>query len=420
MINIRKYVLTLWALVFLAATVSGQSQLSVNPDTVEDNVSVGHPHRFQFTIENTASNRTLNNITLGDTEFLNWSSNKFSLNGSESKPVNATFYTERDGQFNASLPTTYTVDGTQSQGPNISTVIDAFYLDTNISLKIFETDFELQFGEQDSSVFRVTNTGNETAYNVTLNGGNVSFDQSSGVNLDPGEDILVEYTVEIPKPEENPTNASNQSYNVPVTISGENFQNHSFNASVFIEYKQYNETEQAKSIAEEWLEIERQRLEYCRSVDFEAPICEGNGFVVRENVTETEYRTPASNYTLTNNTVAALQEIPGLVRSQNDTLEDVLRRTNLLEARFDRELDEAEKNISSNLSRVTSQVENNSEKMKEINRTVVSYIRSEEREESNQTTVNIILALGVVLVALLSRADKIKEIWHHKFGHNGW
>jgi len=410
-IAIRKPVLLTVAAVFVLGSAAAQS-LSVAPSSIEDNVSAGHVHEYNFTVENTGSTN-LENVTLGNTSYLEWSSNRFTLNSSETRSVNASIYTEEDTLLNTTLETNYTVNGSTQDGSNISVDVDTFYRDTNASIDVLNRDFELGFGESDSSAFTVTNTGDETAYNVSLSGGNVTFDRDSGFQIEPGEDVLVQYDVSIPKPEVNATEATNQTYSVPVTVSAANFEEKSFSADVFVPFKQYDTEEEEKSLVQEILENREALIEFCSMEENEDSLLCGNQIVRYRNVTETEYRTPQANVTLTEDEIESLKQ---LANERNETLEKLLRRTKLLESYFDSELQETESKISSNLSSVDSEVEDLKRRENRRWDNVSEFIQEEKREEQGQTTNQIIIGLLLAGLVVVTRADKIQEKWNEWFG----
>jgi uncharacterized membrane protein len=399
------------AALVLSGTALAQS-LSISPGSIEDNVSAGHVHQYNFTVENTGSAQ-MQNVTLGNTSYLEWSSNRFTLNSSETRSVNASIYTEEDTLLNTTLETNYTVNSSTETGPNISVDVETYYRDTNASIDVLNREFELEFGESDSSAFTVANTGNETAYNVSLSGGNVTFDRDSGFQIEPGEDVLVQYDVSIPKPEENATEATNQSYEVPVTVSAANFEDKSFSADVFVPFKQYDSEEEEKSLVEQILENREALIEFCSMEENEDSLLCGNQIVRYRNVTETEYRTPQANVTLTEDEIESLKY---LADQRNETLEKVLRRTKLLESYFDSELEETTSKISSNLSSVESEVQDLRRRENRRWSNVSEFIQEEKREEQGQTTNQIIIGLLLAGLIVVTRADKIKEKWTEWFG----
>ena len=294
---------------------SAAAEIEVTPGTLNESVTVGEDYSYEFTVSNTDENQSVRNVTLEETEWLNWSRNDFSINESSSTTVNASIQVSQPGQFNESLTASYrgwnTTDGNESntssgewisrEDPVVDVFLDSNWPGTDVEVDVFQSSYELQFGEADNSVIAVQNNGNATARNVTLQGKDISFGES-GVDIPAGDDKLFEFNVSLPLPDGNVTAATNQSYSRGLQVSGENFQTRSANLSVFVPYKDYNEDQ----VSEEE-QLRELYFEVCGDGSSDNLICRGT---VVETETETRYinHTPESNVTLTDPELKAIKQ----------------------------------------------------------------------------------------------------------------
>jgi len=388
--NNRLPILALAVILFASTAVAQVPDLNVVPDRVEDNVSAYNSHGFDVTFSNQDSSQSIHNVTVENTSYLSWSDYSFDLAPSESKTVNASFYTENITRFNKSLRTEYGYAGSDNRfdGPNISFNISTYYEDTTVNLSTFETDFELEFGESDSSVFTVKNTGSERAFNVSLEGEDIEFARDSGFDIPPGEDVLVEYNVSIPLPEEDATEKTNQTYVRTVNVSGENFNETSFNTSVFVPFKQYDTEEEERSLVDQF-------VEFCSDPEnSDSIICSDRQIVRYENNTETVYRTPEANVSLTEEEILALKE---LSNTTTDKYEDILHRVRLQQNTFRSELKETRSNFSESFGEVENATESNREMIRDVNQTVNEFGEVQVQEARNRTFwMMLLFALGAL------------------------
>lgn len=392
MISIKgKSLLLVLFVMFSGLAVAQVPELSVSPSTIDESFAAPGSHNVVLDFRNQGSSR-IYNVTLEDTEWLNWSVNRFDVNSSSMRNVTGVLSTERPRRINETFEVLYYWNESNSTGlstnssyyPDIVFQVETFYPETSVSANAFQTDFELQFDEVDSSVLSVDNQGNETAYNVTLNGSDVSF-ESSGFELPGGDDRLVRFNVSLPKPEENATAATNQSYTRTVTVSGPNFQEQSFNISVFVPYKQYDTEEQEEDLLEGVLSSRQEILEFCSNPKVQDSFLCGGQIVEYRNRTEYVYRTPKSNETLNESTILALEKLA----NQETTGENLTRQ----------EL----RNMSRRLAQQLKKNQNTTEQMLEIyNQTRQAEVEeAEKRTELAQTRT---MMIGVVTVVILLAA----------------
>ncbi|WP_313694219.1 glycoside hydrolase family 2 protein [Halorarum halobium] len=362
------------------------------PDEVDRNVSAYNQHEFEFSFTNQDSSRKIYNVTLENTSYLTWEQNKFNLNASQTRTVNALFYIENITTINDTLESSYKYSGSDNDfsGPNISIEVSTFYRNTSISVEPFETSFELPFGESDSSVFRVENTGTKTAFNVTVEGEDVEFSRNS-FDVAPGEDVLVQYNVSIPKPDSNATAATNQTYSRTVQVSGENFNQTEFTASVFVPFKQYD-TEEAEEEAIDTL------VQFC-SDNPEATICSGEQIVKWRNNTKYVNNTSIYRANFTEEQLTALQV---LANTRAEDYQDILQRVRLQQNTFRSELQKTRSNFSENLGEVENETQQNTRMIRSLNETINEYGERQLQEARNRTFY-VQLGVGIIVFYLVGR-----------------
>lgn len=387
------------ALLLLTILFTGISaaEVTVDPGFLNESVTVGENYSYEFTFTNTDPNQSVRNMTVGDTDWLSWSRNNFDINESSSTSVNASVQVQQPGQFNESLSTSYrawnesnsTENETNSsgewvdrEGPNIDVLLDSDWPSTGVSIDVFQSEFELQFGEEDNSVIAVQNNGNSTARNVTLSGHDIEFDES-GVEIPVDDDRIFEFNVSLPLPEENATAATNKTYTRTLEVSGENFESRSVNVSIFVPYKDYNEDQ----MTEENRLIELY-FEVCGDGSSDNLICRGT---VVETKTETKYinQTPESNVTLTDPELRAIKQYADHSPQRFTNLSNtVAKQQNLTRQEISR------------LIEVLEEEQSEDEQLRE-------YIREQER--SDQRT-NLFIALLFVLALFICAGVYIFKI----------
>ena len=290
--------------------------IQVTPQNITEELAANQEHRMQFQFYNNDSEYKVTNFSLQESEHIDWEDNHFNISAEETRTVNATVYKKHEGRFNHRFRPKYYYPGADNSfdAPPINFNITTYYRNTSISLEAFEKTFELDgLGDHANSVFEIDNTGNETGFNISVKGErNISFDQNDGFAVKEDESRIVSFNATVPVPEENPTNATNKTYHYNISVSGENFESREFGLELYVPFEQYNETTEGQTIAERWLELEKERLEYCRSVEFESAICKDRFTVVKNN-TEYVNQTPESNLTLTEPELEALKELAASV-----------------------------------------------------------------------------------------------------------
>lgn len=395
-VNTIRRISALLVLIILLAG-SAAAEVEVAPSTLNDSVTVGENHSYEFTFTNTDPNQSVRNVTVEDTEWLDWSRNSFDLNESSSTSVNASIQVQQPGQFNETLSTSYrawnesnsTENETNSsgnwidrEGPDIDVLLDSDWPSTDVEVDVFQSEFEFQFGEGDNSVIGVQNNGNNTARNVTLSGQNIQFAES-GVEIPADDDRIFEFNVYLPLPEENATAATNQTYTRTLVVSGENFESRSVNVSIFVPYKDYNEDQ----VTEE----ERLRelyFEVCGDGSSDNLICRGT---VVDTETETKYinRTPESNVTLSDPELRAIKQYAD---------QSPQRFTNLSHT-----VAEQQNLTRQEISRLVEELEEEQEEDEQLR----EYVREQER--SDQRT-NLFIALLFLLAGFIGAGVGVFKI----------
>lgn len=105
------------------------------------------------------------------------------------------------------------------------------YPATTISIITVQTNYSMKYGQQQEGVLTITNTGNETARNIILNGEWFSFSDNS-FNLDPGISKGIIYTIH---PVLNATDQTNKTHIKNISVSG-NFPTQIREFPIFISY----------------------------------------------------------------------------------------------------------------------------------------------------------------------------------------
>lgn len=369
------------------------AEVEVNPGSLNKSVTVDGNYSYEFTFTNTDENRSVQNVTIEDTEWLNWTRNSFDINESSSTSVNASLQVSQPGLYNETLSTSYSAwnqsnsTGNQTNssgewvsrdGPEIDVLVDADWPGTDVEVDVFKSDFQLEFGEVDNSVIAVQNNGNASARNVTLQGEDIEF-RESGVDIPAGEDKIFEFNISLPKPEGNATAATNQTYIRGLQVSGENFERHTVNLSVFVPYKDYKENE----VSDE----ERLRelyFEVCEDGSSNNLICRGT--VVKERTkTKIIEKTPKSNVTLTDPELRAIKQYANRSPQRYTKLaETVVQQENLTRQQFtqmfNRTLD------------ILEEEQREYEQLRE-------YIREQQRQEQQANFLRNLLIFVVLIVA---------------------
>lgn len=377
---IRKTSILLLTLLLLTGFAA--ADLTVQPDAVNETLEAGEEHSFEFTFNNTNENQTIDNITLEQPDWLSWNNTGFQINESDSQTVEATFYTETEQEFNTALETQYDIDGNTSIGPFIEFNADTYYPDTEVSVDVFQQSFEQDFEETAESVFLVENTGNETAYNVNLTGENTGFDINESFDLETGEDVLVEYQTTVPLPEEDITDATNQTYNQTVSVTGENFQVTGFDVEIFVPFQEYDEEERQRDL----VELMREFQEFCDDpANQDLPICGGDVIEVVEEEEVVE-ETTETNVTLSEEEVRDLQDLAnGSIDTTAEVEEALARQDNRTYA----ELNSTFSDIETHLEQDQQATQETTQAVNEL----TEYLESRERSRFIRNTLVMFFAL---------------------------
>lgn len=395
--------ISLIALLTILFTGFAAAEVTVNPSSLNESVTVGENYSYEFTFTNADPNQSVRNVTVDDTEWLSWSRNSFDINESRSTSVNASIQVQQPGQFNETLSLSYrawnesnsTENETNSsgnwidrEGPDIDVLLDSSWPSTDVEVDVFQSEFELQFGEADNSVIGVQNNGNSTARNVTLSGQEIQFGES-GVEIPADDDRIFEFNVSLPKPEENATAATNQTYTRTLEVSGENFESRSVNVSIFVPYKDYSDEEESKSREEELREL---FFEVCGDGSSDNLICRGT---VVETETETEIveRTPESNVTLTDPELEAIKQYSNQSPQRYTNLtETVVEQDNLTRQQFVQAFNRTFETLEEEQSE--------DEQLRE-------YIREQERSDQRTNLLIALFFLLVVFIGIVAGVIKI-------------
>lgn len=396
--TIRRISFAAILIILFAGTAA--AEVEVTPGTLNESVTVGEDYSYEFTVSNTDENYSVRNVTLEETEWLNWSQTSFSINESSSVSVNASIQVSEPGQFNESLTVSYqarnTTDGNESNTSSgewvnredsaVDVFLDSSWPSTDVEVDVFQSSYELQFGEVDNSVIAVQNNGNATARNVTLSGEDIRFSES-GVDIPPGDDKIFEFNISLPVPGGNATAATNQSYSRGLQVSGENFQAQSANLSVFVPYKDYNEDQ----VSEEE-KLRELYFEVCGSGSSNNLICRGT---VVETETETRYinHTPESNVTLTDPELRAIKQYANQSPQRYTTLaETVVEQENL-----------TRQQLTQTLNRTIDILEEEQAEDEQLRQ----YVREQERQEQRSSLLWKIFLVIVAIVAVSLYVVKI-------------
>jgi hypothetical protein len=408
---IRRTSALLLTVVLLGSTAAAQvPEFNVVPDTVDENLSAYNQHDLEFTFTNPDS-RDIFNLTLENTSYLSWDTNNFRLNSSQTKTVNASFYTENVTTFNETLTSTYKYGGSDNDfdGENISIQVSTFYENTGVNVSALNKDFELEFGATDTSAFTIENTGSEDAFGVELQAEDIKFDRSDGFTVPAGEDVLVQYDVSIPKPEDNATAATNRTYEREVTVSGENFNESGFTAEVFVPFKQYDTSEAQENFADRF-------VEFCRDYP-ESNFCTGEQIVEYRNNTKVVNNTPVYEANLTEDTKEALQI---LAQTRSEDYQDILNRVKLQQNTFRSELEATRSNFSENLEEVQEDYSEVNQSLQNVTE-MVRQTNQEELRESRSRTFWLQIGVFVLFLYVVGRGVRwTYENWEELTEDRRW
>lgn len=368
----------------MVGSVAGIPDLEVDTSEINrtgnQSVDANRVHEYNITFSNNDSSEKIYNVTLEnsssfqdrmlDNDYISFSDNRFNINASESKTVQALVEIPSPQKFNDSLEIPYYYNDTEGNDtgikfdankfPQIDFAFESEWVETNISKNVLENKFELDFEESGTSTFDIENEGSENAYYINLSGQDVSFEDDN-FNISRNDHRLIDFSVKIPKPDENATAKTNQTYTRTVNISGDNFESKSFDVEVFVPYKDYNESTDEKQ--KEFIEDLQDLQDFCNEEgNDDLPICGGE--VVRtENNTKVVNQTPVYEANLTN------EQLDNLANLSDVYLEDIngLRnRINNLKRRQDYNRKQLQKNFTSLRTELSQKVKENEETLQDI------------------------------------------------------
>lgn len=307
-----------------------EPQLELSPEsfnlTGNNTIPANRDNEFQVEFQNLDDSRPITNVSIPGNEYLSWSENGFRVNESSSKNVTLTVRSEVPESIDENISIDYryregneTFEAIQSQ-PVFDVVAETFFIDTEVSTRTLTTDFELDFGETGSSGFELRNIGNETAFNINASAPDVSVKNDQEFNLSVDDSRLLEFDVSIPKPEENATEKTNQTYTRTVLVTGDNFETESFTVEVFVPFKQYDQEEETRDLLEQYVELQQRRLELCEKESYQNTTLCGKQLVKTENQTVVEYR---NNITKVNFTNEEFEQLSRAIRAGNATEQDI-------------------------------------------------------------------------------------------------
>lgn len=293
-----KKILLAFLVLGISFSVSAVPDLSIEPSDVDrtgnKSLYVGQENRVDLTFVNEDSDEKIFDVSPESSGFVNnenvsirFSENGFNISAGENKTIQAIIETERPTTFSDSSPVIYeynSSDGMRtnsSKFPELSFNVETEYERTNVSLDVLKDSFEAGFNESRESTFVIENTGSERAYDINISGQDAEF-ESNGFGVPEGDYRNVDFSVKIPLPDENRTEATNQTYNRSVTVSGANFGSREFQVEVFVPYKDYMEDENERQ--KEFIEDLRELQEFCNQEEnVDLPLCGGEIVEYRNN-----------------------------------------------------------------------------------------------------------------------------------------
>jgi len=414
--------------VLVGAAAAAPPTLSLEPSTVDltgnHSIPAKHNHTVEFTFTNQDSVKKIYNVTLPEKPYLSYSSNRFDLNASASRNVTVTVSTGNPKRIRDNFTYNITDDGVRdpvrylyndtsgnSSGltfnaesfPLLQFNIDSYWVDTSVGTTALTNEFNLSLGESDRSVFELRNTGNETAYQVNLSGDDISFDQEQLFNLSATEDPMLPFTVEIPKPETNATEATNQTYLRTIRVSGENFPDAEIDLRVHVPYKEYSDGQQEDN--ESISPILEEFKEYCEST--------GNCSRIKETVykNRTVYRntTPVYPANFSNETVQALREL-----AENELEDDkaTRQRVDLLKQAVKTDISQLNRSMRQMLQTAINQSQQAKELAKETRETNQREVQIEQQQNQNIASQTMWTVIFLVIVGgLLGAAVGVYKLY---------
>ncbi len=397
-------------LAFTGSAAADVPEVTVSPNLLTKNWSAGHEHRAEFTFENNDTGDRVLNMTVPDTKYWNITPNKFDINASSTYTVEAVFYGESQNKIGQELNSTYYYGGSDNDfsGPALQTTVDLFYRSTSVTVQPFRRTFQdMELGESASSVFRVENTGNETAYNVEVNGSeNVELGKTGQFNLTSGEAVIVRYNVTIPTPETNKTAATNQTYTFDVEASAANSEISSFSAEAFVPFKQYDSIKKQKDVIEQLQKIQQ----FCQQDENEDLAICGSDVVKYRNRTKIINNTPQANVTLTEDELRSLKTI---ANKTDLGIENLVHRMKLQQNTIRHEQNQTRQVLKDIASELKERNRQQASKIRDLNQSLTRVYHEEQQEDKRRgfwgTVQAAVLGFLIISSGIYVGVQKLNE-----------
>lgn len=281
--------------------------------------------------------------------------------------------------------------------PNVSRVHDSAYdlevptsfvcsyNPSNVSLEVFISNFTLLPNATGRGVLRVVNPSVFWAYDVRVGGDWLSVDNSS-FDLAPSDFVLSFFNVTA---RVNLTNQTNKSYNLPLCVSGLNFERVCSNVSLFVPFFNFSNVSVNGSGGVQFIYIfdESQIEPYCRSFPSRCPVTN----VTQERLVERTI--------FTNITESSLNEALVDVASLDDKMTRVENKQTLLTEDTKKDIEDIKASIDSRLASTEFSMSNLSASIGLLAESLSNQSRSAERKNSvlDSSLTNLGLAMLVLL-----------------------
>lgn len=403
----KKTVISLIFLIGMVSSVAGVPQLEVSPTNytgVNGTLDANRNHQLPFEFYNNGSEEIVN-VTTPDSSFLDFERDKFDLDPNERKTVDATIFTRTPTQVRENVTFEYKYNdtsGNESQirfdrnsYPKVLFDFSTEWVNTEISFRTYESEFNLSLDETESTVFKLDNDGQETAYNIDVQGSDyVEILGTKKLNLTNTTDEIIEIRYGIPKPddEEEATALTNQTYRPTVTISGDNFESTQFRANVFVPFKEYDNIRTQEDLLDDLNNI----LEFCQD-NPQAPLCGGKLNVTDGN--ETQDNITVNKYNLTEDESQALQLLLEEEIGQSKNYTVLRNRIELLSNRVESQNSQTRNNLTRNLNDVISALEDVAEQNQKLAEAQERENQQEKSEQSFGIWVGVLVIGGGSFIA---------------------
>lgn len=366
-----KKILFAFLVLGMVSAVSAIPDLSIEPSDVDrtgnQSLYAGQENRVDLTFVNEDPDEKIFDVSPESSGFVDnenvsvkFSENGFNISAGENKTIQAIIDTVRPTNFTDSSPVIYeynTSEGMQtnsSKFPELSFDVETEYERTNVSLNVLKDSFEAGFNESSESTFVIENIGSEEAYNLNISGQDAEF-ESNNFSVSEGDYRNVDFSVNIPLPDDNRTESTNQTYTRNVTVSGDNFESKQFQVEVFIPYKDYMEDERDRQ--QELIDDLKELREFCNEEDnVDLPLC-GGEIVEYRNNTEIVEKQPRFDDLSTEE----ILEIANASDVNPEEYESLKNRVNVLQ----RNINEMKDSVNGDVSKLNETQKQRYEKIQE-------------------------------------------------------